>query len=187
MPKQEQNHPQSEERLSSYSNQVFQKPILELVTLISTYFTIIQGIANKEWSNQRKRDDLDSKSLMCKKIHHHCIEMGIEANTIIPFLEGLSEAAKKIQNRCFNLWQESSSIPENALSTSCSYEELDAINSRIIKILSSPPFQKGYPKITETLFLELTTHLSLSVEGKELIDEAIISLIMNGALKTFLH
>ena len=41
--------------------------------------------------------------------------------------------------------------------------------------------------MAQALFLELSADLSLTLNNQELIDETIISLIMNGALKAFLR
>ncbi|MDB2384788.1 chorismate mutase [Endozoicomonas sp.] len=176
-----------EDDSSSYSAKAFKDAVLELVTLVSARFNVMPAVAGAKWPDRSAIDDPHREAIMYDDLRQQCETAGVQPESIMPFLEGLVEAAKRVQSRCFDLWQEFSFVPDDSDALSSPRNELDAINSSIIKVLSSPPFQSAYPELSETLFLELTSHLSLSVKGEELINEEVISLIMNGALKAFLR
>ena len=161
--------------------------VLELVNLISARLNVMPAVARAKWPDRELVYDPHHEALMYDNLIQQCVATGVQPDSVIPFFEGLIEAAKCIQNRCFDLWQASSFTPNASDTLSSPRNELDAINLSIIQTLSYPPFQHHCPELTHTLFLELTSHLSLLVKDEELIDENIISFIMNGALKAFLR
>ena len=187
MPKQGCFSTESQDGSSFNSEKLFKDAVLELVMLVSARFNIMPAVAEAKWPDRSAIDDPHREALMLDDLRRQCEELGVKPDSVIPFIEGLVEAAKRIQNRCFDIWQECSFAPDSSDSIASPRNELDTINHSIIKTLSTPPFQSAYPELAQTLFLELTSQLSLSVKGEELIDETIISLIMNGALKAFLR
>ena len=161
--------------------------ILELVMLASARFTIMPSVASAKWPDRQLIDDPQREADMYASLRDQCVEDNIAPETVLPFLEGLVEAAKQVQHRCFDLWEEGTCEPDLSEKITAPRNELDTINKAIIELLSRPPFQTCDKDMAQALFLELSADLSLTLNDQELIDETIISLIMNGALKAFLR
>ncbi len=170
-----------------YAKNKYESSVLELVALVSQRLEVMPVVASAKWPDRSSIDVPAREAEILDDLSKQCVESGIDPETVKPFMEGLVEAAKYIQQYCFDLWENSDTAPSSSPPMEELRSELNAINKKIIALLSQPQFQSPDPELTQVLFLKLTENLSLSLEGTELIDETITSLVMNGALKAFLR
>ena len=183
-----QGCPQKQSSMTDrYSNNEYESSILDLFDLVSARFQKMPAMAAAKWPDRAGIDVPAREAEILQDLHQQCAELNADPETIQPFMAGLMEASKYIQQYCFDFWHQSETAPKNDQPMPSIRSELNKINREIIELLSTPPFQLPDPELTQILFLKLSEDLHLSLEGTELIDETITSLIMNGALKAFLR